>query len=544
MNKNLSFCLLVIILGLTACSRNQQGVSHIPCRVTDGDHWSFVDSNGNITFADLLPAEPGEVRDGVFSISEYNASDTYALYEYDDTHPRLLIGGLQYVGSPRNGILPVCRQNRHIEVINTKGKTLFPLEQINGQRVTSCAPNFVHGFLIVATEDADGQAYHAVINAKGDVIIPPIVHDVNICGEDVIMVHQEQPEQYTLYNGKGKVINTANIPHNSLYSDGKHIIALLNGVFYIYDIKGNFIFQCPDYVGHIFSIVDDRLFYSTTEDDEVGVMDFNANSIILPRYEYIRQLPDGNYLAYSSHPFNQTELFEHQGKSLRTFPEYSLVYDNPDFGLMAISRTGKYFFVLDNDFNRRNFIPLRSTSLAEDNNDGYSDIIYDDYFDYETLTDDLMDLLTKKAQASGYMTWTPATAIPSLLRLGTKSFTPTDRTCTVKYQSSYGNDFIINLWFFDNIITPSDRGYIFNNQAFVENTHIVCDIPLWKKDLMTEQLKKAFAALGYDTHYTNDNKYIWCFIRGELAFYITRDTPFTIEINSLSENPDLDADID
>lgn len=544
MNKNLSFSLLVLMLELAACSRTPQGVSHIPCRVTDSEYWSFVDRNGTITYADQLCAEPGEVRDGVFSISEYSASDTYALYQYDDTHPQLLIGGLQYVGSPRNGILPVCRQNQHIEVINTKGKTLFPLEQINGQRVTSCAPNFMYGFLIVATEDADGQKYHAVINAKGDVIIPPIVHDVSICGEDVIIVHQEQPEQYTLYNGKGKVIDTGNIPHNSLYSDGKHIIALLNGVYYIYDMKGNFIFQCPDHMGHIFSIVDDRLFYSTTEDDEVGVMDLDGNSIILPRYEYIRQLSNGNYLAYTSHPFDQNELFDHEGKSLRTFPEYSFIYDDPDFGLMAVSRVGKHVFILDDDFNRLNFVPLLSASPAESDNDGYSDIIYDDYFDYQTITTDLMELLTKKAQASGYMTWTPATAIPSLLHLGAKSFSPTDRTCTIKYQSPYGNDFTINLRFFDNILTLSDRGYIFNNQALVEDIQIVCDIPVWKKDLMTEQLKKAFAAQGYDTHYTNDNKYTWCFIRGELAFYITRDTAFTIEINSLSETPDLDADID
>lgn len=542
MNKNLSISLLVLILGLTACSRNQQGVSHIPCRVTDGDHWSFVDRNGNITFADLLPAEPGEVRDGVFSISEYNASDTYALYEYDDTHPRLLIGGLQYVGSPRNGILPVCRQNRHIEVINTKGKTLFPLEQINGQRATSCAPNFVHGFLIVATEDADGQAYHAVINAKGDVIIPPIVHDVNICGEDVIMVHQEQPEQYTLYNAKGKVINTANIPHNSLYSDGKHIIALLNGVFYIYDMKGNFLFQCPDYVNNIFTIEDDRLTYGVA--DEEGLMDFDGNVIIPARYEYIHPLSNGNYLAYTSHPFDQNELFDHQGKSLRTFPEYSFIYDDPDFGLLAASRVGKHVFVLDDDFNRLNFVPLLGVFpdvLGE--SDGHSDIIRDDYFDYRTLTADIMNILTVKLEQNSYKTWTPVTAIPTLLQRGAKAYSTSDQSCTVNYTSVAGYTIQVRLIFTDNLVFPYAGSYDFNNHSLLKNILVSCDIPVWKTDLMTEQLKQAFAEQGYAAKPVNNGVYTWEFTKDENTFYISSKSPFCIDAYT-SSWLDLDADID
>ena len=542
MNKNLSFSLLVLMLELAACSRTPQGVSHIPCRVTDSEYWSFVDRNGTITYADLLCAEPCEVRDGVFSISEYSASDTYALYQYDDTHPKLLIGGLQYVGSPRNGILPVCRQNQHIEVINTKGKTLFPLEQINGQRVTSCAPNFMYGFLIVATEDADGQKYHAVINAKGDVIIPPIVHDVSICGEDVIIVHQEQPEQYTLYNGKGKVIDTGNIPHNSLYSDGKHIIALLNGVYYIYDMKGNFIFQCPDYVNNIFSIEDDRLIYGVG--DEEGLMDFDGNIIIPPHYEYIHQLSNGNYLAYTSHPFDQNELFDHQGKSMRTFPEYSFIYDDPDFGLIAVSRVGKHFFILDDDFNRLNFVPLLNVFPDElGNSDGHSDIVCDDYFDYETLTADIMNILTVKLEQNSYKTWMPVTAIPTLLQRGAKAYSPSDQSCTVNYSSAAGYTIQVRLIFTDNLVFPNAGSYAFNNHSLIKNILISCDIPVWKTDLMTEQLKQAFAEQGYAANPIDNGVYTWEFTKDENTFYISSKSPFCIDAYT-SSWLDLDADID
>lgn len=115
------FIMSVLAIIVTGCSNVSSNIQYIPCKTDKKADWGFVDKQGNVVADDMFKDQPSYVRDGVFSVQE--ADDLYTLYAFDTKKPTIILENLVFVGSPRNGLLPVCKKDHRIEVIDTKGHT-------------------------------------------------------------------------------------------------------------------------------------------------------------------------------------------------------------------------------------------------------------------------------------------------------------------------------------------------------------------------------------------------------------------------------------
>ena len=166
MKKSYLFPLLsILMLVVCSCSNTSSNVEYLPCKVEKKSDWGFVDPQGHVVCDDMFKNQPSFVRDGIFAVEE--ASDLYTLYAFDTKKPTIILEDLKFVGSPRDGLLPICKKDKWIEVIDTKGTTKFELNKIDGKTVKSCSPKFQFGYLIVETEEGT----YGMVNTDGKLLL-------------------------------------------------------------------------------------------------------------------------------------------------------------------------------------------------------------------------------------------------------------------------------------------------------------------------------------------------------------------------------------
>lgn len=81
--------------------------------------------------------------------------------------------------------MPICRKDSRIEIINTKGETVFSLEKISEKEIIECAGAFTYGYLIVGTQDEEGNILYGAVDEKGKTVISPKYSELECAGEDL-----------------------------------------------------------------------------------------------------------------------------------------------------------------------------------------------------------------------------------------------------------------------------------------------------------------------------------------------------------------------
>lgn len=403
-NFNL-FLLSLVTLILSGCSKPSMSIiQYLPCQTEKKSDWGFVDSKGNVVCADMFKNQPSFVREGVFTIQESN--DLYTLYAFDAKKPAILLEDLKYVGSPRGGLLPICRKDSRIEIIDTKGQTKFTLSPIDNKPIRACGSLFRHGYLIVVTEDGK----NGLINASGKVIIKP-EYDV-LLPLNKNFIFSSKNGEINFINEKGeKCENWKKEDIESCltfdwYEEKpiEHFVVSKDDRLFIYSLKGEQILKCPDRVKNITEIRNGFFVYQG--EDGYGVMNFKGERIVNDKYMTIRILDDG-FLARRDEE-HDCELINKKGEVVSKINDMKPIFRMDGFPNVGVDGNDEY--VLD-----KTFVPVHKNALyhivVEDK---YSENIQSDYFDIdyvvglvstakETTLYDANVILGKKLQESSFL---------------------------------------------------------------------------------------------------------------------------------------------
>ncbi len=398
------FIMSVLAIIVTGCSNVSSNIQYIPCKTDKKADWGFMDKQGNVVADDMFKDQPSYVRDGVFSVQE--ADDLYTLYAFDTKKPTVLLENLVFVGSPRNGLLPICKKDHRIEVIDTKGHTKFELYKIGDKIVKSCSPQFQFGYLVVESEEGlygmvntDGQLlldlkYSALKPIKKDFILALKSDlDVDVTSDDDEVAVGTLNEDYMMINEKGKKyegwkkedLEKIDLPSASLDIPIEYLVVNKGDRLYIYNLKGEQVLKCPDRVKDIYQIKNGFFVYKG--EDDCGVMNLKGERIVNEKYVSISILDNG-FLARRDYGKN-FELLNENGESIRKIDDYDSFGYAEGFGYWGID--GNEEFVLDNEFQ-----PIQKNGLYIIGDDDYSSEIQSDFLDIDAIVETLVSAKSGK----------------------------------------------------------------------------------------------------------------------------------------------------
>ena len=512
------------IATLFSCSNKSGEIEYLPCKMDKGDDWGFVNAKGEVFCKDAFKECPSVVRNGVFFVGE---GDLYSLYKFEPKKPVLLLEDIKYKGRPRNGIMPICRKDSHIEVIDVSGKVLFTLEKIDNQEVTGCRPGYSsNGYLTVFSMDADGKEFSSIIDKKGKIILKPKYKDITVISDDLFFVaidNDEETEKFFV-NRKGekqtqwkKDLELCSVMEAKAdRAAHKYVCAMRGERCYIYDLKGNEILKCSEKVRNIVQIKGNVFVFEGAND--FGIMNLKGEKIVSDKYEILQILEDGNFLAEKNDKY---ELLDSKGEAIEQNLDYEEIAYIEEFGIVAVDNNRGY--ILNDKLKiggKEEFYDLEYPNIS---------FIRSDYFDYAQVVNVVESAIKHGLKEKGAYFGNKITNIPTIISKDANSYKD---SYSAEFPLAKGSKYTVNvnLDFTSKIAKPIYKtktvqkynywygyyntteevvdGYQFNTEAKIDGISIVCDVPYDKKEKLHKELKNLLSNMTNNAKKSDNNEYV------------------------------------
>ena len=322
----------IAFAALLGCSNDSDStltrIDCLPCKVSDESDWGFITREGKVILEDEFKNEPSPVIGGLFSLP---TNDGYTVYRLTDDGNYSILNSLEHlasVGYFNNNRLPISRHGGMIEVVDGKGETVFTLSQIDGTDVASCF-SFHEGIMPVMLADTtmvyvdkDGSMLFGRRFLSGTYFRGghAVVRELPKDGSKLV----EDKATLAIINTSGKPTFIPDSDYSLAGSDNAYGLSFHNGFItlerrnknYIYDLNGKLQCQCPASVEELGFINEDQFIYSN--DDMIGMMNFNCERVIRPHYEFI--LPVGKYfVAMKESDDEEILLIDKNDNVIRTY---------------------------------------------------------------------------------------------------------------------------------------------------------------------------------------------------------------------------------
>ena len=132
--------LLSIIISVACQSDSQRGkytLNCIPYEDGENDGYGLLNSDGTCFLSKLLKDSPTPIINEYFAIEE---DGLFSLCKLQNSSYEKIAdcGGLSAIGVMNDGLIPVCKENEHIRVLNANGRLEFSLDSISDIEVAGC----------------------------------------------------------------------------------------------------------------------------------------------------------------------------------------------------------------------------------------------------------------------------------------------------------------------------------------------------------------------------------------------------------------------
>lgn len=354
----------------------------------DGN-WSLYAPDGTLLYEDEFKNVPSAVINGYFSVEEGKG---YTLYKVGEKpEPVADCEGLKYVGYMADGLVPVTLPKERISLVDGSGKRVFTLDPVGGKEITYCSQGYSDGMLAVMAEDGN-MGY---VDTKGEYIVEPKYSTCNDFSEGLALVlktigeGEDAETKYIVINKKGDevfALKAGFAPEMFRYGFGYLPVKDTNGHILFYDKKGEVYFKSPNKVKGV-GTYNDKMFTFYTEDGEWGVMDYQCETLVRPKYTHTQLMTDGRILAVDD---KRADVFDDKGNTLYRIDDYNYVFYWEGFGLIAADKRTQTFL----DENGK---PIRSAEFNEVRaSESASYGVYSDYFNMAAVVSDVTSMITPK----------------------------------------------------------------------------------------------------------------------------------------------------
>lgn len=314
MNKALQYLLfLLLTCSLFACSRKNRtefSLNYLPVENNDNNSYALLGGDG-ILFDISFKESPTPVINNFFAIEEDNGL-TLCRIE-DGNYIKLNVSELEEVGIMNDGLIPICRENEHIQVVDENGTIAFTLDTINGIEVEGCFCYVSERMRVKMVDDT-----YIYIDKSGKPIFSQFYDWCTDFDGDYAIVCVEG-NTYALINTEGKHIFTFDsydydeIRFSSRYN--RLATADKDGRIIIYDLTGKQICIYPSKVESAVLFCKDAFVFEN--DESYGLMSYTGEELIRAKYEML--VPNGNYfLAIHEDDDEEVKLIDKKGNLLKS----------------------------------------------------------------------------------------------------------------------------------------------------------------------------------------------------------------------------------
>ena len=201
--------LLFMVMILSSCNKETNDyVTAFPYMETDKGKWGMITTDGEVLFSQEFKNQPTVVRNGVFLVK--NEANLWEIYKAEKKPEKI---GSEYTGATifSNGRAIVCEKDKYITIIDTEGKTIKTLDEIDGKRVNTVF-RFQEGYAkYIAGED------YGVIDMDGNSVIPSNYCAIMDCSDGKFIAIDKKYKteytsfcydklKYTVLNTKGEIL--------------------------------------------------------------------------------------------------------------------------------------------------------------------------------------------------------------------------------------------------------------------------------------------------------------------------------------------------
>lgn len=340
-------CGTAILLGLTSCSSggDTETIDLLPVQTNREGRWSMIDSKGNIVYDSEFENMPTMVINGCFSVKE---NDGYALYRAGGKNPEVVNGceNLNAVGIMEDGLVPIVRQEKRIEIVNKSGETVFELSPIDSVEVFSCENKFNNGLLAVMTTDYKC----GFVDKSGKLVIPCIYDSASSFenGYSIVSKRNEEgagTETYYVIDTSGDVeFKIGQSMSTPVFFCG-YVLTSNDDHYNLVDMDGDE-HKLPSKLRFLRDMKDDMIIYQD-EDGNSGLATLEGEILIRPKYYSLQFAFDGSLIAKKEPESHEVLILDTDGDEKQTL-DMDEIHVIAGFGYLGAE--GRSFTVIDDEF--------------------------------------------------------------------------------------------------------------------------------------------------------------------------------------------------
>ena len=286
-NMKLSIQILfIILLFLTfSCCRNSESPEYALTGIQYEDNDNFtcgiLDSKGEC-FIKGLEDKPSPIINGYF-VKEVEDGAVLCKVEGNSYTEISKTTGYNEFGVMNNGLIPVCKMEEKIVVLNEEGDVVFSLVSYDGFEVLECA-SYSSGKLrvklsngsILYLDKSGNKSFDKSYEWGTDFINEKAV----VCTSD---------DDYSLITGDGNIVfSFKSADEDFIKVSHEHELICAkdeDDIVTIYDFKGNIVLKCPKKVEEIYSFAKDYFIFK--KGSRFGLMNYSGVEVIRAKYEQL-----------------------------------------------------------------------------------------------------------------------------------------------------------------------------------------------------------------------------------------------------------------
>ncbi len=386
--KNLlsTVVLVTFFMSLTACNGDGDKVDLVPVKNSKTGNWSMLSADGKIKYDAEFKNEPSICYNGIFSVP--NDDGTYTLYDGKGESPKEVPGcdSLYQVGAMSEGMIPITRKGKHIELINKKGETLATLDKCDGQQITRCLPSISSGLIGV---EVVGRKY-GFVNKKGETVVKPKYQIISPFTDGYAAVGTRDDngnEKYQIIDTEGKTVLSVKDKYTPVTPLRKGYLVLEDPEtkrYYMMDKEGN-ITQLPDKVEEYVYFNGKYMIFKC--DNQYGAVDTKGEIVIRAKYYKLKLFEDDSFWAQKQRDSGFVKL-NTKGETVADI-DYTFISDNySGFGFFA--KDGNTWNLIDDNgkiVGNEDFYDISEKTTC-------CGMVESDYFDFQAIADETVEYLT------------------------------------------------------------------------------------------------------------------------------------------------------
>lgn len=504
--KTIFVAITLISLLFVSCTDNPDlvyKINFMSCDKENTDKFGFIDEKGHFYDLSVEVDDCTPVINGFCMINGtlYKVGNTIT-----DTIP--VIRELESAGIMNDGLIPVCKENDQIAVVNEHGKEVFKLKEFDGKEVLASF-SYSDGKLRVLLSDET----YVYVDKEGNKLFDKCYKWATDFkhGHAVVQTVNQNSDLYSFINSDGATSFTfeSQDKDNIVISHAMELLsAKEDEKMVIYDFSGKRILECPAKVEEIYAFCRDGFIYSD-EDDNMGLMTYKGEHLIMARYEHL--VPHGqNYLALTDD--DGIRLVDKKDKIIKELDGKEIVdfqHEGYDFPHLIEMKNHNYM-ILDADGN----------VLVEDIDIDYTQsgieylsAIRSDYFPEDKVLSTILDLCGYgKGVSDKYGAFFgDSHCTPSNITFLSSSFTKKDLEGKnwARITTDNGINYTLNYCVIFDASMVNTGSDSFNSWAWLQSVGLHIYMPDWAHNqAFLNRCVKALLDNGCEVYYNKNTDYI------------------------------------